>query len=207
MTVELVNDGPVTIVLASDGPVTIRSWTVAKCWIVHSPFSPLGEMGATRPFFMTRVRTRERHQPADARARARARDRSCGRAQPARCGGARRRARLPEQVLRLRRPPDRGRPRALRAGDVPARPLPRGLHDRRLLARARPAAAQAGALPGAWSGRQGAGARPTPRSPADASSAASSSRPTTRAITLLSGGEHARDPVRRDRAEQPHRRR
>ena len=58
----------------------------------------------------------------------------------------------PRSLLRLRRPPRGRRPRALRARDAAARRLPRRLHDRRLVARARAAAPPARSTSAAPSG-------------------------------------------------------
>ena len=74
------------------------------------------------------------------------RGRADGRDRPSRRRGARARAHRQGALLRLRRPPARGRPRALRAGHDVLRPLPRRLLGRGLLAGPRPAAAHAGAL-------------------------------------------------------------
>ena len=86
-----------------------------RCYPWHTTFHRLHEMGAQRPFFLRSHsrRTDERH--LHTRTSPSGRDRARGRARLARGRGARGGARVAEPVLRLRRPSERRRPRALRA--------------------------------------------------------------------------------------------
>ena len=149
MEVELVNDGPVTIVLeqwaearAADRPNGLSLATLP------APFSPAGRNGRAAPIFVEGVTILSAVSATHEKERTLTRaDRTGGHDGPAGRRGARGRARRPRSLHRLRRPRERRRPRALRARHGRAARLPERLRDRRLLTGDRAPAAQAGALP------------------------------------------------------------
>src|SRR5215218_3401089 len=156
------------------------------------------EMGAGGALCFEEVHGRRPREGADAAGT----DRRRGRVGRARRRGPRRRADRSRPFLRLRRPPERRRSRALRTCDERPSRLPRPLHRRRLLAGSGAAAPQARALRERRRAqgldphrRAHRGAKALPRR-ARRRQAAGGGRPRW--------GRDRRHPVRRDRARQSH---
>src|SRR4029079_7204500 len=108
--------------------------------ILQSPhFTCLAKWARERPFVLKGIEKADGNGHVPQGARADGGDHAGRRVDAARGRGARGGAAFPGTVLRVRRPPGRGRLRALRARYAPAGRLPGPLDDRRLVAGARAA--------------------------------------------------------------------